>query len=424
MRRTFRSLASHNFRLWFFTGLVSNVGAWMQATAQSWVVLTELTAGDAVAVGVTMALQLAPQIVLVPITGLIADRVDRRKLLLATQVALTVLTLGIGLLLASGRAELWHFLVFALLFGVITAVDQPARNTIVSDLVGERDIPNAVALNLASHHAARLVGPATAGIVIATLGSGWVFVLNAVTFLPLIAGLALMRRNELVPVVRPKRRRGDALAGFRYIGRRPDLRVLLAMAFLLGIIGMNFQLFAATMAVEFGAGPSEFGLLTSVMAIGSLVGALLSAGRERARLRVVLLAGAAMGALCLLAALMPTFWTFAIVTIFIGLAGVTTFTTANGYAQVATTPALRGRVMSIHMAVLAAGTPVGAPLIGWVANEFGARWALGSAFLLSVAACAVGLGWYAARRGPRPGNVVPGPGTAGPDPIPRPEGTA
>jgi MFS family permease len=419
MRRTFRSLASHNFRLWFFTGLVSNVGAWMQATAQSWVVLTELTANDAVAVGVTMALQLAPQIVLVPITGLLADRVDRRKLLLATQVALTVLTLGIGLLLASGRAELWHFLVFALIFGVITAVDQPARNTIVSDLVGERDIPNAVALNLASHHAARLVGPATAGIVIATLGSGWVFVLNAVTFLPLIAGLALMRRNELVTVVRQERRRGDAFAGFRYIGRRPDLGVLLAMAFLLGIIGMNFQLFAATMAVEFGAGPGEFGLLTSVMAIGSLVGALLSAGRERARLRVVLLAGAAMGALCLLAAFMPTFWTFAITTIFIGLAGVTTFTTANGYAQVATRPALRGRVMSIHMAVLAAGTPVGAPLIGWVANEFGARWALGSAFLLSVAACAVGLGWYALRR--RPARSTLRRTAPGADPLPGPE---
>ncbi|MFC0680188.1 MFS transporter [Lysobacter korlensis] len=426
MRRTFRSLGTHNFRLWFFPGLVSNVGAWMQATAVSWVVLTELTPGDAVAVGVTMALQLAPQIVLVPITGLIADRIDRRKLLIASSIALTLLTICIGLLLASGLAELWHFLLFALVFGLITAIDQPARNTIVSDLVPERDIPNAVALNLANHHAARLVGPATAGVIIATLGSGWVFVLNAVTFLPLIAGLALMRKRELVPVVRAARQRGDALAGFRYIGRRPDLGVLLGMIFLLGIIGMNFQLFAATMAVEFGAGPSEFGLLTSVMATGSLLGALLSAGRERARLRVVLIAGAAMGTLCLLAAFMPTFWTFAFVTVFIGLAGVTTFTTANGYAQVATQPALRGRVMSIHMAVLAAGTPVGAPLIGWITNEFGARWALGSAFLLSVAACVVGLGWYGLRRRRRD-NEPPAtrPGTTGvTEPLPRPEGTA
>jgi MFS family permease len=418
MRRTFRSLASHNFRLWFFTGLVSNVGAWMQATAQSWVVLTELTDGDAVAVGITMALQLAPQILLVPITGLIADRFDRRTLLIASQIALTVLTLGIGVLLASGRAELWHFLIFALVFGLITAIDQPARNTIVSDLVAEREIPNAVALNLANHHAARLVGPATAGIVIATLGSGWVFVLNAVTFLPLIAGLALMRRSELVPVVRHPRRPGDVFAGFRYLGSRSDLSVLLAMAFLLGIIGMNFQLFAATMAVEFGAGPSQFGLLTSVMAIGSLIGALLTAGRERARLRVVVIAGAAMGVLCLVAAVMPTFWTFAIVTVFIGLAGVTTFTTANGYAQVATPPALRGRVMSIHMAVLAAGTPVGAPLIGWVSNELGPRWALGSACLLSVAACAIGVAWYDARR--RRSRIPP---AARSDQLLRPEGT-
>lgn len=415
MRRTFRSLASHNFRLWFFTGLVSNVGAWMQATAVNWVVLTELTAGDAVAVGVTMALQLAPQIVLVPITGLIADRVDRRKLLIVSQIALTVLTLSIGLLLASGRAELWHFLVFALVFGLITAIDQPARSIIVSDLVAERDIPNAVALNLANHHAARLVGPATAGIVIATLGSGWVFVLNAVTFLPLIAGLALMRRSELAPVVRHEGRPGDVFAGFRYLGSRSDLSVLLAMAFLLGIIGMNFQLFAATMAVEFGAGAGQFGLLTSVMAIGSLI----TAGRERARLRVVVIAGAAMGALCLVAAVMPTFWSFAIVTVFIGLAGVTTFTTANGYAQVATPPALRGRVMSIHMAVLAAGTPVGAPLIGWVSNELGPRWALGSACLLSIAASAIGVAWYGVRR--RRSRIA----LSGPtDPLLRPEGTA
>ena len=191
MRRTFRSLSSHNYRLWFFAALVSNVGAWMQATAQNWVVLTELTDGDAIAVGAMMAFQLVPQLFLAPVAGLIADRIDRRALLVCSQLAMTVLTILIGVLLASGNAELWHFFLFAIVFGLINALDAPARNTFVSDLVGDQLLSNAVSLNLASHHAARLVGPAMAGIVIAVFGSGWVFIINSVTFLPLI-GLHLV----------------------------------------------------------------------------------------------------------------------------------------------------------------------------------------------------------------------------------------
>lgn len=409
MRRTFRSLANHNFRIWFVTGLISNIGTWMQTTAQSWVVLTELTANDAVAVGITMALQFAPQILLVPIAGLIADRFDRRRLLIGTQLALTSLTIGIGVLLASGAAELWHFLLFALAFGIVTAIDQPARNAIVSDLVGEDRIANAVALNLASHHSARLIGPAVAGIVIAVLGSGWVFVLNAVTFLPLVIGLLSMRRAELIASPRASRRRSEVFAGFRYVAGRPDLRIVLIMLFLFGMIGMNFVLFATTMAVEFGADASQFGILTSVMAIGSLAGALLAAGRERARIRTIVIAGAALGLSVLAASVMPTFWTFAWSTIAIGMAGVMTFTTANGYMQSATTPALRGRVISIHMAVLAAGTPIGAPIIGWFTNEFGPRPALGAGVVLAAIACSIGIGWYLTgrRRSNTPGGFAP-----------------
>lgn len=398
MRRMFRSLASHNFRIWFVTATFSNVGAWMQATAQNWVVLTELTDNDAVAVGFTMACQLAPQLLLAPVAGLLADRVNRRTILLVSQSIMTVLTLGIGALLASGRAELWHFFVFALVFGVVNAVDSPARNTFVSDLVPETEIPNGVALNLASHHAARLVGPAIAGIVIATLGSGWVFMINTVTFVPLIVALFLLRRSELIFTARPPRQRGDLLGGIRYIAGRRDLVIVLAMLFLLGIFGMNFPLFASTMAVDFGAGPGEFGLLTSVMAVGSLVGALIAAARERARIRTIVIAGCGMGVAALVASLMPTFWSFAAMTVLIGLAGVTTFTTASAYMQASTAPELRGRVMSIHMAVLAAGTPLGAPLIGVVANEFGPRVALASGCVLAMLACTIGVTWYLVHR--------------------------
>jgi len=398
--RTFRSLVHRDFRLWFATALVSNVGLWMQVTAQGWVVLTELTDDDALAAGATLALQFAPQLLLLPLAGLLADRVDRFALLLATQGALTVLSLGVGLLLLSGSAELGHLLAFALVLGVVNALDAPARQVVVADVVPQDEIPNAVALNLASHHAARLVGPAAAGVLIATVGSGWVFVVNAASFLPLLLGLAiLVRRRRARAAVAPGSpdaepgARLDLLGGFRYLGTRPDLRILLVMVFLFGLFGMNFALVAATMSVEFEAGAPEFGLLTSIMAIGSLAGALLAARRERARLPTVVAAGALMAAAALVGSLMPDFWAFAAVSTVIGFAGVTTFTTANSYLQVTTRPELRGRVMSIHVAVLAAGAPIGAPLLGWVAATAGARVALGGGALVAALACVLGIGW-------------------------------
>ncbi|GAB3601540.1 MFS transporter [Microbacterium tumbae] len=408
MKGVFRSLTGHNFRAWFFTALVSNVGVWMQSTAQSWVVLTELTDNDAIATGVTMAFQLTPQILLVPVTGYIADRFDRRILLGITQTLLGLLSVAVGVVLLTGHAQLWHIYLFALAFGVVGAVDQPVRTTFVSNLVDDRNVSNAVALNLASMNAARLIGPAAAGVVIALVGSGWVFLLNAVTFIPLLIALLTMRRGELRATPPVPRRRGQTLAGFVYVWRRSDLRVVLVMVSLLGLFSMNFPLFASTMAVEFGAGPEQFGLLTSIMAIGSLIGALLAAARERARIRLIIVAAASMGSFALIAALMPNFWAFAFTTVFIGLAGVSTFTTANGYVQTATIPELRGRVMSIHMAVVAAGTPIGAPLIGWVANEFGPRWALGSGFVLCAIACLIGTIWhFRHRRGRRSGPGAP-----------------
>ncbi|WP_350350037.1 MFS transporter [Agromyces sp. G08B096] len=396
----FRSLRHADYRIWFVGALVSNVGAWMQSTAQNWVVLTELSANDALAVGLTMALQFGPQLLLVPVTGLIADRFDRRKILLVTQGAMMALGLALGLLLL-GHAELWHLYVFAGLLGIVNAVDTPARQTFVADLVAGADMSNAVALNSASFNAARMIGPALAGLAIVVVGSGWVFIVNAVTFLAVIGALLLLLRRPMRRMARAPRERGAFVAGFRYVLGRPDLVVVFVMVFLIGAFGMNFPIFSSTMAVEFGRGAGEYGVLNSILAIGSLTGALLAARRDRARMRVIILATAAFGVAALISSVMPVYWWFAASTILIGFTAVTILTTANGYVQTTTDPLLRGRVMAIYMAILSGGTPVGAPIVGAVANSWGPRWALGIAAIAAGVAALIGLGWLVVARGMR-----------------------
>src|SRR5690349_16365318 len=246
----FRSLSLYNFRVWFIGALISNIGGWMQSTAQDWVVLTELTDHDATAMGVTMALQFGPPLVLVGVTGWIADRFDRRKLLMLTQSALMLLAIAVGVLLLTGVMTLPLMWCFALGFGITNAFDAPARQAFVSDVVARENASNAVALNAASFNMARLIGPALGGFLIVLVGTGWVFIANAVTFLAMLVALRLIRRGELIPRVRAT---GSArLAdGFRYVARRPDLLVTFVMVFLLGAFGMNFPIFASTMAIEF-----------------------------------------------------------------------------------------------------------------------------------------------------------------------------
>lgn len=399
MSAMFRSLAVRNYRIWFIGALVSSVGTWMQATAQNWVVLTELTDNDALAVGITMALQFAPQLLLVPVTGLIADRFDRRRTLMFTQGAMMLLGLSLGVLLVTGVAQLWHLYAFALALGMVSAVDTPVRQTIVTDLVSNSHMSNAVALNSASFNTARLIGPAVAGLLIVVVGSGWVFIANAATFLAMLGALALLRTDSMRKHDRGPRQRGQLVAGFRYVAGRPDLVVVFVIVFLIGAFGMNFPIFASTMAVEFGRGAGEFGLLSSILAIGSLAGSLLAARRDRARLRVVIIAAGFFGLAALISSLMPTFWAFAASMVLIGLGVVTILTTANGYVQSTTDPALRGRVMALYMAVMVGGTPVGAPIVGAVADAFGPRWALGVAAASGAVAALIGLGWLIVARG-------------------------
>ncbi len=392
MSAMFRSFSAFNYRVWFIGALVSNVGAWMQATALSWVVLTELTANDAGAMGVTMALQFAPPLLLVSVTGWVADRFDRRKLLMLTQGLLLLVGAVIGTLLLLGLMTLPLMYAFALLLGVIAAFDNPSRQAFVSDLVTRENASNAVALNAASFNGARMIGPAVAGIVIVAVGTGWVFLVNAITFLAMIVALSLIRTDELIP--RVKAPGASRLAdGFRYVAGRPDLVVAFVMVFLLGAFGMNFPIFASTMALEFGQEADGYGLLSSILAIGSLAGALLAARRDRARIRMVILGTGLFAVAGAVSAFMPSYWLYAATLMVTGFAVVTTLTTANGYVQTTTDPALRGRVLALYMAILMGGTPLGAPIVGWVAAEFGPRVAILLGAAAAFVAFAVGFGW-------------------------------
>ncbi|MBN9176526.1 MAG: MFS transporter [Microbacterium sp.] len=388
----FRSLSLFNYRVWFIGALVSNIGGWMQSTAQDWVVLTQLTDNDATAMGVTMALQFGPPLVLVPITGWVADRFDRRKLLMVTQSSLMLLGIAVGVLLLTNVMTLPLMWMFALMFGVANAFDSPARQAFVSDLVARENASNAVALNAASFNTARLIGPAIGGVMIVLVGAGWMFLVNALTFFAMLIALAVIRAGELVP--RVKAPGAARLAdGFRYVRGRPDLMVTFAMVFLIGAFGMNFPIFASTMAIEFGRNADGYGLLSSVLAIGSLAGALLAARRDRARMRVVMYAAGGFGVVSLVSATMPLYVLYAAMLVLVGFCTVSMMTTANGYVQTTTDPALRGRVMALYMAILMGSTPIGAPIAGWVADTFGPRVAISVGGVAGLVAFAIGFCW-------------------------------
>ncbi|VVE48970.1 major facilitator superfamily protein [Pandoraea communis] len=285
--------------------------------------------------------------------------------------------MALGGLTVAGVVQLWHVYVLAFLSGCAAAFDAPVRQTFVAELVGDADLSNAVALNSTSFNAARMIGPAAAGAVIASVGTGWAFLINGASFVAVLASLSLLRVSELRLSARARRSKGGFTEGFRYVWSRPDLKAILVMLFLIGTFGLNFPIFISTMAVGvFHTDARGYGLLSSIMAVGTISGALLAAGRSSPQFVSLLISTLSFGLGCTLAAIAPNYWLFAGALVVIGVAALTFTNTTNSLMQLSTEPAMRGRVMALHLGIALGGTPIGAPIVGWGADHGGPRWSL------------------------------------------------
>lgn len=376
--KTFYSLRFANFRLWFVSNLFAATAMWMQRVAQIWVVLVVLTDNDAFAVGMTTALQFLPQLIFGFFGGALADWMDRRLMLQITQFGVALLGLILGLLLLTGSAQLFEIYLIAFVTGIFDALAISQRQTFISELVPADCLPNAVGLNSMAFNIARLIGPALAGVLIAVLGPGWVFVINTVIFVIPVVTLALMRRENFFVVKRGVRRRGMIREGFAYVQSRSDLKAIIFLITLTGAFGFNLQMTQAFMATDvYAKGPGEYGLLGTMLAVGSLSGALLAARRAHPRFAMVISGVFFFGLAEALLALCPTYWAFAVMSIPAGFFMITLLTAANALIQTSTPESLRGRVLSIYFVFNLGATPIGSPLVGWVGKIFGARWSIG-----------------------------------------------
>ena len=397
--------------------MVSNVGTWMQRVAQDWLVL-HIPGNSGTELGITTGLQFLPILLLTPYAGVIADRFPKRRLMQVAQGTMAITSLALGLVAVLGVAETWHVYLLALLFGIGSAFETPARQSFVSEMVGPDDLTNAVGLNSASFNAARVVGPALAGVMIGALGggpeaTGWVIFINAFSYLAVIWQLQRMDVALLSsPAVRP-RTPGMLREGVTYVRSQPTMVLILVLVFFAGTFGMNLQVNAALMVTDvFHRGASSFGLFGSVLAIGSLAGALINARRTQIRLRLVLGAGTAFGVTCLMLGLMPTYWTFVTFAPVVGFVAITTLNSANATMQTESDPLMRGRVMALYFTIVMGGTPLGAPLMGWVGQHFGARWTLVLGGLLTTLGVVIAVVVYARLRG-GPRTVLTGVGGPG-----------
>lgn len=395
MSSTFRSLSEPNYRNWFAAALTSNTGMWMQRTAQDWLVLTELTDHNATALGIGMALQLGPQLLLFPFAGAIADRFSKRGVLMITQALQGASGFVLLTLYLTGALTIWWVYGISLFLGLVMCVDAPTRQSFVSELVGDRLLPNAVSLNSASFNGARLLGPGVAGLLTASVGAGVVFAISGVGYIATLAVLISLDKSRLHPSPRSKvRGLRSVVGGFKYIKTRPDIVVVLSILFVISSLGFNFNIFSATMArVEFGKDAAGFGLLSSIIAIGSVAGALRSASREKPRLRYVFWAAGGFGFVGILASVAPTYELFAITLVGVGFVTITMLTSANGFVQTTIPAHVRGRLMSMYTAVLMGGGAVGAPISGFIANTYGPRIALLVAGASGVIGISIGAIW-------------------------------
>ncbi|MFI6101777.1 MFS transporter [Lentzea sp. NPDC051213] len=362
----FGSLRIHNYRLYASGQIISLVGVWMQRIAQDWLVL-ELSNGSPVALGFAAALQFLPVLVLSMWGGVLADRMDKRKLLLWLESALGICALALGLLDVLGIVQLWHVYLLCLLLGAFSAVETPVRQSFVVEMVGRESLTNAVALNSMMFNLARIIGPAIAGVAIVAIGTGWVFLANAISFVGVVLGVWLMRTRELMPSEPVPREKGQLLSGLRYVRGRPDLLTVMLLVFFIATFGMNFYMTLAIMARNvFGGDADAYGLLSTLIAVGTLAGATWAARRKTPRMSVFIGSGVVFGLLEIVSGFMPTMLLTGLMMIPVGIAMMTFNTTANATIQLAVEPEMRGRVMGIYMLVFLGGNPVGGPLMGWI----------------------------------------------------------
>lgn len=370
----FRSLREPNFRYYAGGQVVSLTGTWMQRAAQDWLVL-QLSHGSAGALGVAVALQFLPSLLLTLWAGVAADRFDKRRLLIVVQSGLGLCGLVLGFLDLTGAVELWHVYALCLVLGCFGAVDIPVRHAFVVEMVGPAQLTNAIALNSMTFNLTRIVGPAIAGVAITVTGTGPLFVFNGLSSVAVVAGLALMdtarlRRGEPQP-----QKRGQLVAGLRYVRERFDLVVIMLLVFCVSTFGMNFEsTFAVIARNVFHRNADGYGFLITMLAVGTLTGAALAARRVgRPRLKLMVIGAIAFGALEALASQMPSYWLLAAALIPVGLAIMTFTTSANSTVQLSVDQQFRGRVMGVYMLLFLGGKPIGGLLSGWLADLFGAR---------------------------------------------------
>ena len=371
-RLTFRSMSVRNYRLYFAGQLISTTGTWMQSIAQAWLVL-QIT-GSGVALGVTVALQFTPVLLVGAWGGLVADRVDKRRLLVGTQAAAGLLALVLGSVTALGVVQLWMIYVLALGLGAVNALDNPARRAFVVEMVGAEHVSNAVSLSSAMFMAARVIGPAIAGLVIAGFGVSWCFFANGVSYSAAVIAFLAMRQNEFFSVQPVPKRKGQLREGLRYAWSTPALRLVLVLTAVIGTLAFNFQVVLPLLAKQtFSGGADTLGVLYASMSIGSVIGALVSAHEARATRRFVLGAALAFGAALVAAALAPTFALELLVLVPVGAAGIAFTAMANGVLQTETAPEMRGRVAALFTVAFLGSTPIGGPIIGLVSQQLGPR---------------------------------------------------
>lgn len=391
-RRTFAAFAIHNFRLYFGGQVVSVSGTWMQRVAQAWLVL-EIT-GSGAAVGAITAVQFLPILVLATRGGLMADRMDKRRLLYLTQSLAAAIALTLGVLVLTDIVELWMVFALALALGLVGSVDNPTRHSFVMEMVGRSRLANAVALNSVLVNSARVVGPAIGGLLIVTVGIGWCFVINAVTYLVFITAVSFMRDDDIERPEPERRQRGQLRDALRYVGRNPVLRATLVMSAVIGIFSYEFEVVLPLLArFTFGGDADTFGSMFAAMGVGAVVGGLYVATRGRTSPRAIIAAASAMAISIGATAVAPNVWVAHITLVMVGLSASAFLTLSNSVLQLESEPRMRGRVVGMRATAVLGARPIGAPVVGWIGEYLGPRYALGVG---AVAALAVA--WWARSR--------------------------